>query len=48
MGCLFGNPIISENLKSHATEHQKINLFSLKIPYPGHSHKHSQFINLFM
>lgn len=36
-----------KNLKSYATEHQKINFFSLKIASTEHSHKHSQSINLF-
>jgi len=38
MGCLFGNPVIWENLKPYAIKHQKINFFSLKIPFPEHSH----------
>lgn len=37
-----------KNLKSYATEHQKINFFSLKIASTEHSHKHSQSINLFL
>ena len=31
-----------ENLKSHATKHQKLNRFSLQTPCPEQSHKHSQ------
>lgn len=43
-----GNAIF-ENTSNQMQSSTKINLFSLKkIPFPEHSHKLRQFINLFM